>query len=312
MIILEDSFTRDLHERTYIALGNFDGLHIGHMSLISKTVKLAEKNDAKSMVFTFRDHPLIIINPEISPKLIMDNNSKLEVLEKSGLDIISMVNFDKGFMQMCPEDFIINLVKHYKAKGLIVGFNYRFGYKNLGDVELLKKMSNDYDFSLNIIEPVKYKGQIVSSSFIRNIIVEEGDMKKVNKLLGRPFMMQGNVVKGKQLGRTLGFPTVNLDYDKRYVLPKGGVYYTAVEHKGRIFKGITNVGYNPTTHDNKLNIETHISDFNEDIYNEHIKIYFIERIREEKKFDSLHELAEQLKRDKMYAMKQKLQINFKN
>lgn len=310
MIILEDSFTGDLDNGTYIALGSFDGLHIGHMSLISKTVKLAEKNNAKSMVFTFRNHPLMTINPEASPKLIMDNNSKLEVLENSGLDIINMVDFNKSFMRISPEDFVINLVKHYKAKGLVVGFNYRFGYKNLGDVELLKKMSNAYDFSLNIIEPVKYKGQIVSSSFIRSIIVDEGDMKKVNKLIVRPFMIQGNVVKGKQLGRTLGFPTVNIDYNKRYVLPKGGVYYTAVEYKGRIFKGITNVGYNPTTHDNKLNIETHISDFNEDIYNEHIKVYFIERIREEKKFNSLHELAEQLKKDKIYAMKQNLEINF--
>ena len=310
MIILEDSFTGDLDNGTYIALGSFDGLHIGHMSLISKTVKLAEKNNAKSMVFTFRNHPLMTINPEASPKLIMDNNSKLEVLENSGLDIINMVDFNKSFMRISPEDFVINLVKHYKAKGLVVGFNYRFGYKNLGDVELLKKMSNAYDFSLNIIEPVKYKGQIVSSSFIRSIIVDEGDMKKVNKLIVRPFMIQGNVVKGKQLGRTLGFPTVNIDYNKRYVLPKGGVYYTAVEYKGRIFKGITNVGYNPTTHDNKLNIETHISDCNEDIYNEHIKVYFIERIREEKKFNSLHELAEQLKKDKIYAMKQNLEINF--
>ena len=191
MIILEDNFTQYLNNGTYIALGSFDGLHIGHMSLINKTVKLAEKNNAKSMVFTFKNHPLMTINPELSPKLIMDNNSKLEVLENLGLDIINMVNFDKDFMKMSPEDFVVNLVKHYKAKGLIVGFNYRFGYKNLGDVELLKNMSNIYDFSLNIIEPVKYKGQIISSSFIRSIIADEGDMKKVNKLLTRPFMMEG-------------------------------------------------------------------------------------------------------------------------
>lgn len=310
MIILEDSFTGYLDNGTYIALGSFDGLHIGHMSLISKTVKLAEKNNAKSMVFTFKNHPLMTINPEVSPKLIMDNNCKLEVLEKSGLDIINMVDFNKSFMRMSTEDFVINLIKHYKVKGLVVGFNYRFGYKNLGDVGLLKKMSNDYDFSLNIIEPVKYEGQVVSSSFIRNIIVDEGDMKKVNKLLVRPFVIQGTVIKGKQLGRTLGFPTVNLDYHKRFIIPKGGVYYTAVEYEGRTFKGITDVGYNPTTEDNKLSIETHILDFNEDIYGKDIRVYFIERIRDEKKFNSLHELAEQLKKDKIYAMKQNLEINF--
>jgi riboflavin kinase/FMN adenylyltransferase len=173
-------------------------------------------------------------------------------------------------------------------------------------------MSKHYGFSLNVIEPVKFRGHVVSSSFVRNIISDEGDMKKVNKLLTRPFMLQGVVIKGKQLGRTLGFPTVNLDYDKKFVIPKGGVYYTIVEYKKRIFKGITNVGYNPTTQDNKLSIETHILDFNKDIYDEYIKVYFIERIRDEKKFNSIHELAEQLKKDKLYAIKKNLEINFKN
>lgn len=312
MIVLEDSFTQYFNNGTYIALGSFDGLHIGHMSLVNKTIRLAEKNNAKSMVFTFRNHPLMTINPEMSPKLIMDNSSKLHIFEKVGLDIINMVDFNKSFMEISPEDFVINLVKHYKVKGLIVGFNYRFGYKNLGDVELLKKMSKTCNFSLNIIEPIKFKGHVVSSSFIRNIISDEGDMKKVTKLLTRPFMIQGSVIKGKQLGRTLGFPTVNLDYNKKFILPKGGVYYTVVEYNGRIFKGITDVGYNPTTNDNKLSVETHILDFNEDVYGKYVKVYFVERIRDEKKFNSVHELAEQLKKDKLYAIKQKLEINFKN
>lgn len=312
MIVMEDNFTKFLKQDTYIALGSFDGLHIGHMSLINKTIKLAKKNNAKSMVFTFKDHPLITINSELAPKLIMENNTKIEVLEDFGLDIINMIGFNENLMKLGPEDFVINLINHYRTKGLIVGFNYRFGYKNLGDVELLKKMSKNLGFSLNVVEPVKFKGHIVSSSLIRNIICDEGDMKKVNKILTRPFMMQGTVIKGKQLGRTLGFPTANLDYDKRFVIPRGGVYYTIVEYNKNIFRGITNVGYNPTVNDNKLGIETHILDLNEDIYNKNIKIYYIDRIRDEKKFNSLQELIDELKRNKDFAKKQKLEINFKN
>ncbi|AWI04006.1 bifunctional riboflavin kinase/FAD synthetase [Clostridium drakei] len=312
MIIMEDNFKKYLQYNTYIALGSFDGIHIGHVSLVNKTIKLATKNQAKSMIFTFKNHPLSIINKEMAPKIIMDNSNKIEVLESFGLDIINMANFDKELMMLSPEDFILNLVSHYRAKGIVVGFNNRFGYKNLGDVELLKKLSKKYGFDLCVVDPVKYKAQVVSSSVIRSIISDEGDMKKVNKMLTRPFMLQGNVVKGKQLGRTLGFPTVNLNYDKRFVLPRGGVYYTLVKYEDKFFRGITNVGYNPTVEDNKLSVETHILDFDENIYNKHIKIYFVDRIRDEKKFDSVQFLAEQLKKDKIYAKKQKLEINFKN
>ncbi|NMM65698.1 bifunctional riboflavin kinase/FAD synthetase [Clostridium sp. P21] len=312
MIIMEDNFKKYLQYDTYIALGSFDGIHIGHVSLVNKTIKLALKNKAKSMIFTFKNHPLSVVNKELVPKLIMDNSSKVKVLESYGLDVLNMANFNKELMQLSPEDFILNLVSHYRAKGLVVGFNNRFGYKNLGDVELLKKLSKKYGFDLCVVEPVKYKGQVVSSSIIRTSLSDEGDVKKVNKMLTRPFMLQGDVVKGKQLGRTLGFPTVNLNYDKRFLLPRGGVYCTIVSYKGKFFKGITNVGYNPTVDDNRLSIETHMLDFNENIYNEHIKIYFMDRIRDEKKFSSIQFLAEQLKKDKMYAKKQKLEINFKN
>lgn len=312
MIVMEDNFKKFLQNNTYVALGSFDGLHRGHLSLINKTIKLAQKNNAKSMVVTFKSHPLMTINEELAPKLIMDNNVKISVLENLNLDIINMVNFDKEFMKMNPQDFIINLVNHYNVKGIVVGFNYRFGYKNLGDVELLQKMCKNNKFSLHVVEPVKYKGHIISSSIIRAIISDEGDMKKVSKMLTRPFVMHGNVIKGKQLGRKLGFPTVNLNYDKRFVIPRGGVYYTIVEYKENLFKGITNVGYNPTVNDNKLSVETYILDFKEDIYDEEIKVHFIDRIRDEKKFSSVQELVEQLKKDKIYAIKQKLEINFKN
>lgn len=312
MIVMEDNFVKFLQYDTYIALGSFDGLHLGHISLVNKTIELAKENNAKSMVFTFKTHPLMTINPELAPKLLMDNNTKVSVLKNTGLDIINMVTFDKNLMKMNPEDFIVNLLNHYKARGLVVGFNYRFGYKNLGDAEMLSKLSEKYGFSLYVEAPVKFKDQVVSSSMIRGIIADEGDIDKANKLLATPFAMNGDVIRGKQLGRTIGFPTANLNYNKQSVIPRGGVYYTAVEYKKKFYKGITNIGYNPTVNDNKLSIETHILDFNENIYNKKIKVYFIERIRDEKKFDSLQELTKQLEKDKEYAVKQKLEINFKN
>lgn len=305
MLIYEDNFNLDLEAKTYIALGSFDGLHLGHMRLINKTLELAKSNNTKSMVFTFKNHPLTIINEEIAPKLIISNGMKSNLLEKAGIDILNFSIFDEEFMKISPEDFIYNMVKHYNAKGFIVGFNYRFGYKNLGDVELLKVLSKKLNFDICIVDPVKINNEVVSSSKIRHLI-SEGDITKANYFLTRPFTLEGNVIKGKQLGRQIKFPTVNLDYDKKFILPRGGVYYTVVEYDNKRYKGITNIGYNPTVKDKKLSIETHILDFEKEIYGEFVKVYFYKRMRDEKKFDSLELLVEQLKLDKEYAIKQTL------
>lgn len=305
MLIYEDNFNLELDAKTYIALGSFDGLHLGHMRLINKTIELAKSNNTKSMVFTFKNHPLTIINEEIAPKLIISNGMKSSLLEKAGIDILNFSIFDEEFMKISPEDFIYNMVKHYNAKGFIVGFNYRFGYKNLGDVELLKELSQKLNFDICVVDPVKINNEVVSSSKIRHLI-SEGDITKANYFLTRPFMLEGNVIKGKQLGRQIKFPTVNLDYDKKFILPRGGVYYTVVEYENKMYKGITNIGYNPTVKDKKLSIETHILDFEKDIYGEFVKVYFYKRMRDEKKFDSLELLVEQLKLDKEYAKKQSL------
>lgn len=305
MEIVENSDIDKFGFSSYIALGSFDGLHLGHMRLINKTIELARNSNTKSMVYTFKNHPLSIINIELAPKLILDNDYKIQLLEKSGVDYLTFVEFDKTFMKLSPEDFIENLIKKYSVKGIVVGFNYRFGFKNLGDVGLLWTLSKIFKFELYIINPIKINGDIISSSRIRELICE-GNIVKANNLLSRPFMLQGEVIKGKHLGNKIGFPTANLDYSKTYVLPQGGVYYTAVEIKGIKYKGITNIGYNPTTNDNKLSIETYIIDFDKDIYGEKIRLFFLKKIRDEKKFNSLNELTAQLKKDKKYAMRQRI------
>lgn len=308
MLLIEDNFSLKLDCSTYVALGSFDGLHMGHIKLIDECINCAKSNNSKSMILTFKNHPLSIINKDLTPKLLMDNNLKVKLLKRYDIDIVNMVDFNKEFMQISPEGFVTSIIEHYNVKGIIAGFNYRFGYKNLGDIELLEKLSSKMGFDLHIVQPVKYESQIVSSSRIRNLLSEEGDIRKANSMLTRPFMIHGNIIKGKQLGRKLGFPTVNLDYNKDLVLPRGGVYYTNVEYNNHIYKGMTNIGYNPTVEDNKLAVETHILDFNKNVYDETIKIYFIDRIRDEKKFYSLDELICQQRKDKNYVMMKNIEI----
>lgn len=308
MIIIEDNFNKRINEKTVIALGGFDGLHIGHRALIDKTISAAKKMNCKSMVFTFKNHPLTVINKACAPKLLLNNHDKLNLLKSYGVDIVNLVNFDTDFMQMTPEAYISSLVKNYNAAGLVVGFNHRFGYKNLGDTELLKALSKTHGFSLSVVSPVKYRGDVVSSSKIRNLLGEDGDVEKAGKMLSRPYFLEGIVIRGKQLGRKIGFPTMNLDYNSDFVLPRGGVYYSVLEHNNRKFKGITNIGYNPTVENDKLSVETHIIGFDEDLYDETIKVSFMKRIRDEKKFNSLAELSAQLKKDKQFALKQNLDL----
>ncbi|WP_291632610.1 bifunctional riboflavin kinase/FAD synthetase [Clostridium sp.] len=304
MLVIKENFKTKLEYPTYIALGSFDGLHLGHMSLINKTVELAKNNSAKSMICTFENHPLSIINQEICPKLIMDNDTKIDLLENTGIDIVNLVSFDKEFMKLTPEEFIKNMVNFYNAEGIVVGFNYRFGYKNLGDVEMLQKYSSILGYKLYVCEAITTNHEIVSSSKIRHLIAE-GNITKANELLGRPHTTIGKVIKGKQLGRSIGFPTVNLNYNKKYIIPKGGVYYTVVEYDNHTYKAITNIGYNPTVQGGKLSVETHILNFDKQIYDEVVKIYFINRIRDEVKFDTIDELKKQLLKDKAYAFRKK-------
>ncbi len=306
MKVIEDNFIRTLKTPTIVVLGSFDGVHRGHRILIQNAKNMAEEikkkskiNDIKIMVCTFRNHPLSIINNELCPKLIMNNVEKRGLFNKLHVDIVNFMVFNKNLMTISPYEFIENLKMHYNVKGIVVGFNYRFGYKNLGDVDLLKKYSESLDYELSVVEPVKVDGEVVSSSGIRHNLLE-GNIEKANKFLGRPFMMCGNVIEGKQIGRTIEFPTINLNYDKRFIVPSGGVYGSIVEIKNIFYKGITNVGYNPTVQGKKLSVETHILNFNSDIYGEEAKIYFIEKIRDEKNFGNVDELKKQLTKDKNY------------
>ncbi|MGL4849089.1 MAG: bifunctional riboflavin kinase/FAD synthetase [Clostridium sp.] len=286
----------------YIALGSFDGLHKGHLELICEIKKLAKENDSKSMVFTFSNHPREVINKGFKFKYLMGNTEKKEILLNKGIDKVVLEKFDEELMKLLPEEFIKKLCDEYNVKGIVVGFNYRFGFKNKGDIELLQKLGEKYNFLVKVIKPYMYNEDVVSSTRIRNELLN-GEVVEVKEMLDKPYMLEGIVVSGKKLGRTIGFPTANLKVEKQYIIPKKGVYYTNVIYKEKIYKGITSVGNNPTVNGEKLTIETYIIDFNKTIYGESLKLLFLERIRDEKKFNSLDELVKRLEKDKEFAIK---------
>lgn len=307
---MNEKLNRFLEEGTYsyVALGSFDGLHSGHLSLVNKIIELANENKGRSIVYTFKNHPRTLIKGTTPPKLLMDNESKEEILEALGVDLIYFEEFNEEYMKLTPEGFIKYLCEKFKVKGIVVGFNYRFGYKNIGNIEMLKELSTKYGYELYVMEPCNYENEVISSTRIRNELFN-GNVDKAMKMLNRPYIIKGKVVHGKKLGRTIGFPTANLDYSKEILIPSKGVYYTNVEWQGKIYKGITSVGNNPTVNGNKLTIETYILDFNNDLYGHNIKVYFIKKIRDEKKFNSIDDLVIQLKKDKNYALEEKFFVN---
>lgn len=308
MLVLHDNFKNKLNFKTVIALGSFDGLHAGHLGLMEKAVELAKANNAKSMVNTFTNHPLTVIDKSKAPKLIMDNETKIELLERMNIEVVNFAEFDKELMLMPAEEFIYKAIEYYNVIAFVVGFNHKFGYKNLGDINLLKELSVKLHFQLEIVEPVKYMDGVISSTRIRKSI-SEGNIDEANKMLLRPFSLKGQVVRGKQIGRTIGFPTANLKYDEQFILPKNGVYYTVVEIEKKLYRGITNVGSNPTiSSNNPTTIETNILDFDKDLYNQDILVHFITRIRDEKKFSSIEELKNELISNRNFALSQNLEI----
>lgn len=300
MIVINKDLKYVNNFNNYTALGSFDGLHIGHLSLIYKVVEIAKKNNGRSMIFTFKNHPRTFLNKEKPLKLLMDNERKIEILETHDIDIVCFKEFDSEFMKMAPKEFIRSLIFDYNIKGIVVGFNYKFGYKNLGDIELLKELQQEYGYELHIMEPCLYKNEVISSTRIRKSL-ESGEVLEASKMLGVPYTLRGEVVHGKKIGRTMGFPTANLKYDKNFVLPKEGVYYTNVEVNNNIYKGITSVGNNPTVKGETLTVETYILDFDRDIYGVQINVSFIKKIRNNKKFNNIEELKNQLKKDKSFA-----------
>ena len=308
MILIDETFKGNFEQGTYVALGSFDGIHKGHLTLMNKVISISKEKKTLSMVYTFKNHPMTVVNNTIAPKLLINNKKKQEIIENLGIDILCLETFDKKMMLLEPEDFIKGLIERFNVRGLVVGFNYRFGHKNKGDLAMLEKLKKKYNFELYVMKAYQEESDVVSSSRIRRLI-KDGELEMANELLGREFVLSGKIVDGKKLGRTIGFPTANLEVNEDMIIPEKAVYYTNVEYNGKIYKGITSVGNNPTVNGQNTTIETYILDFSEDIYGKSIKLYFLEKMREQVKFNSLDELKAQLEKDKQFAVERKIKIN---
>lgn len=294
-IIQESFYNIKMVDKLCIALGTFDGVHSGHKKIIENIVNTAKSRGIKSAVLTFDKHPFTVLKPGEKIKLITDNNVKAEIISSLGVDYLIFVRFDDEFANIDAAEFIKILKTDFNAEMLACGFNYTFGKKGKGNIQLLQKLKDEFNYELHVIERVTYHNHIVSSSIIRKKI-ETGKITDANILLGYNLFSKGIVKKGKMLGRRLGFPTANIDIIENSCL-KNGVYITKTFIEGKIYNSISNVGYSPTVDSDKRNIETYIFDFNEDLYGKEIKIEFMEFIREEKKFSSVEELKKRVYKD---------------
>lgn len=287
---------KDNIKNPVLALGNFDGVHIGHREIFRRVVERAEEIKGNSIVYTFEPHPLRIISPARTPLLLTTFRKKMELIAGSGIDITMCANFTKRFADQHPRVFAREtLADKIGVKEVFVGYDYKFGRGREGTIDYLKKMGEEFGFKVTVIDAITVDGQVVSSTLVRDTI-EDGDMEKANRLLGRWYSIEGKVVDGFKKGVMIGFPTANIDtsYD---LLPHTGVYAARTIVDGEIYDGIANIGFNPTFHRDRLSVEIHIFDFSRDIYGREIEIIFIKRLREEIEFGSAEKLKAQIKKD---------------
>ena len=278
-----------------IALGNFDGVHTAHEQILANCRSYADKHNIKCGVLLFDRHSAKTTHTrDIS--LITTLEQKLELMEQAGMDFVYMRPFDDEFMKKTPEEFVGLLIKNLKIRAVCVGYDYRFGHKAAGDTQLLEELGTKYGFDVSVAPPVKIGDEIVSSTLIRSM-VKDGEVEKAAQFLSRPFFVEGEVVRGKQNGRKMGFPTANVDYGEDALLPKTGVYAGVTTVDGEKYKSVVNVGNNPTFNADKITIESHIFGFDADIYGKTIKVEFIKYLRENVKFSSMDELKAQIAKD---------------
>ncbi len=281
-----------------ITVGTFDGVHIGHQTIIKRINKIAENCQGESVLLTFDPHPRkVILNDNSSLKLINTIDEKINLLEKYGLDHLVIHPFTKEFSRISPTEYVRDLlVNQLNAHHLVIGYDHQFGRNREGNLDLLNELSTLYGFKIDEISAQEINAIKISSTKIRNAIYD-GDIQKTNNYLGHRFTLSGTVREGEKIGRTIGFPTANIDitdFDK--IKPSEGVYAVKVNVNNSTYNGMMNIGTRPTLNkkENITSYEVHIFNFNQNIYNQKITVEFIDRIREEKKFDDINALKLQL------------------
>lgn len=283
-------------ENLSLILGFFDGIHQGHRIVISTGVNYAKDNGLKSALITFNNAPAVFFNKK-EPKYILTKSEKINMIENLGVDYLYLLDFNEDFAKINAFDYLKMLIDNFAPKAITTGYNHYFGYNKSGNSDFLELMQKEYNYKYLQIEPVKVKNGIVSSSKIKEAL-SNGDIQTANYMLGYRFYVENEVIKGEQIARTLGFNTANLLFPEDVIEIPNGVYAVEVNIDDKNYIGIANYGSKPTVTDSdKKILEVHIINFDQDIYGKNIKVSFLDKIRDEKKFQSLTSLKEQIKKD---------------
>lgn len=292
--------------KTIVTIGTFDGVHLGHQKLIRGLQEIKQETGGQTTILTFDPHPRKVLFPnQHDLKLITTTAEKCELLEKYGIDNVIIYPFTTAFSKLQAGEYIEKIIVNgLHTEVLVIGYDHRFGSNREGNIDTLKQVSARFNFSIEEITAQDIDQINVSSTRIRKAL-EEGDMATANRFLGYDFFITGKVVKGKQLGRTIGYPTANMDMaDADKIIPKIGVYAVRVWVDNRLYKGMLNAGLNPTTdNDDALKVEVNIFDFDREIYGETIRVEFVRRLRDEEKFANLEELKQALHADKINSLR---------
>lgn len=289
-------------KKTILTLGTFDGVHIGHKKILEKITQNTENEKYESLVLTFFPHPRMILQEESAIKLLNTITEKIDLLEKTGIENLVIHPFDESFSRLTAEEFVRKiLVEQFHIQKIIIGHDHRFGRNRTANIDDLIDFGKKYGFEVEQISAQEINEISVSSTKIRNAL-EEGDIVLANKYLGYEYFLTGTIIKGKQLGRTIGFPTANLKIEENYkLIPRNGVYIVSSIINNKTVFGMMNIGFNPTVNGENQTIEIHFFDFEADLYHQKITVSLLHRIRSEQKFDSVVLLKEQLEKDQNYA-----------
>ena len=305
MIKLYNNFNiQNIHKKSIILIGNFDGLHLGHQKLFHLAKRYKKKYSLKVGVLTFEPMPKMYFNKEIKNFRISNKKQKIDLLNKFNVDFVIIKKFNKKFSKIKSIDFIKEILsKKLNARFIFVSNNFRFGNKREGDVRQLIKYEHQCNYKIIKPKPLLIKKKVVSSTLIRNYL-QKGKLDKINKLLNREWSIEGKVQRGRQLGKKIGFPTANMDI-KDYVLGCPGVYAVRgkIAESSKYLKGIANLGYRPTFNGKKILLEVHLFNFSGNLYNKYLTVEFLKFIRKEKKFRNIDQLKKQIKADLLIAKK---------
>ena len=279
-----------------LTIGVFDGVHLGHQCLISLLTEQARQQNLLSGVVTFHQHPQEVLSPQTKLPFLTDLTTRANLLKNEGVEAIITLSFTRELAQLNAHHFVSLLKKYLRMRGVVTGPDFALGRNREGSTDTLRALGQDMNFSVIVIPPVMVNGEVVSSTAIRKALAD-GDMKRVINLIGRPFSLHGHVITGSGRGVGLGFPTANLDMDSEQALPVEGVYATWAYIDDKAYQSMTNIGKRPTFGGSQPTVEVHVPDYLGDLYGQELKIDIIERLRGEKKFDTVEELKKQIAED---------------